>query len=176
MPENFNYLIIFWHYTAPSPTPTPTSAMNSVAEEIRTALPGTEDILVEYIAGYILDDASEEEDVLDIARLILESPARGREAALENLLARLSKVIDAKRSASAVSRGPKLQRLDKVMEMSKTGSLSTTITFSEGVDLESINKSKWVLEILHLTSSNLRSRATKVDVKKLEKQEAKLRV
>lgn len=118
--------------------------MNSVAEEIRNALPGTEDILVEYVAGYVLDDAAEEEDVLDIARQILESPARGREAALDTLLARLSKVIDAKRSASAVSRGPKLQRLDKVMDMSKTGSLSTTIAFSEGVDLESINKAKSV--------------------------------
>jgi len=38
--------------------------------------------------------------------------------------------------------GPKLQRLDKVIGMSKAGAMSNTIAFSEGVDLESINKGK----------------------------------
>ena len=43
--------------------------------------------------------------------------------------------------------------------MSKTATMSSTLAFAEGVDLESINKGK----------------ASRVDVKKLEKQEAKLR-
>jgi hypothetical protein len=65
-----------------------------------------------------------------------------------------------------------------VMDMSKSH-LSTTIALSEGVDLESINKGKWVMHwLLRLSCcwpETLR-RASKVDVKKLEKQEAKLRV
>ena len=38
----------------------------------------------------------------------------------------------------------KLQRLDKVLDMSKAGAMSNTIAFSEGVDFESINKGKCV--------------------------------
>jgi ATP-binding cassette subfamily F protein 3 len=40
--------------------------------------------------------------------------------------------------------GPKLQRLDKVLDMSKASSMSNMIAFSEGIDLESINKGKCV--------------------------------
>ena len=38
--------------------------------------------------------------------------------------------------------GPKLQRLDKVLDMSKTYAMMNTIAYLEGVDLESINKGK----------------------------------
>ncbi|KAJ7226100.1 P-loop containing nucleoside triphosphate hydrolase protein [Mycena pura] len=130
-----------------------------IAEEIRESFPGTEEVIVQYLAGYLVDDAGEEEDVLDIARQILESVAGGRDDVLERLMLRLADLLEDQLKERLKTRaGPKLHRLDRVMDMSKT-SMSNTIALSEGVDLESINKGK----------------ASKVDVKKLEKQEAKLR-
>ncbi|KAI0297540.1 P-loop containing nucleoside triphosphate hydrolase protein [Multifurca ochricompacta] len=82
------------------------SSSYDIAEKIREFLPGTEEILVQYLSGYLVDDASEDEDILQ----------------------------ETSRS------GPKLQRLDKVLDMSKTGSMSNTIALSEGVDLESIKR------------------------------------
>ncbi|PAV21751.1 P-loop containing nucleoside triphosphate hydrolase [Pyrrhoderma noxium] len=106
-----------------------------VAREIRKCLPETEDIVVDYLSGYLVDDAGADEDVLQRARGLLS----------------------ARLSARTIVGGPR--KLEKALEMGKTGAISNTITFTEGVDLESINKSK----------------ASRVDVKKLEKQEAKLR-
>ena len=67
--------------------------------------------------------------------------------------------------------------------MSKAGAMSNTIAFSEGVDLESINKGKCVNDGYQDMNFNFESdvttlelrRASRVDVKKLEKQEAKLK-
>ncbi|KAJ7071577.1 P-loop containing nucleoside triphosphate hydrolase protein [Mycena amicta] len=130
-----------------------------IAEEIRESFPGTEEVIVQYLAGYLLDDAGEEEDVLRVAREILESVAAGRVDVLERLMLRLTDILEPTlRERIKNSAGPKLHKLDKIMDMSKT-TMSSTIAFSEGVDLESINKGK----------------ASKVDVKKLEKAEAKLR-
>ncbi|KAI0960868.1 hypothetical protein AcV7_000127 [Taiwanofungus camphoratus] len=139
-----------------------------IAEEIRTSLPGTEEIIVQYVSGYLLDldDAAEDEDVLSVARDILESAVPSR----KNQDAQLGKVMKAlgqmlaeplskREDRNRAGKGTGLVRLDKVMHMSKTGVMSNTIAFTEGVDLESVNKGK----------------ASRVDVKKLEKQEAKLR-
>ncbi|KZT22081.1 hypothetical protein NEOLEDRAFT_1157887 [Neolentinus lepideus HHB14362 ss-1] len=132
-----------------------------IAEEIRNNLPGTEEIIVQYLAGYLVDDAGEDEDVLLVARQILESVAKGKEDALQTLMNRLGDLLEEmlKARAAKSASGPKLVKLDKAVEMSKTGAMSGTIALSEGVDLESINKGK----------------ASKVDIKKLEKQEAKLK-
>ncbi|KXN89811.1 hypothetical protein AN958_04815 [Leucoagaricus sp. SymC.cos] len=130
-----------------------------IAQEIRSSFPGTEDIIVQYLAGYLVDDAGEEEDVLQIAREILQSVSGDREDVLEKLMLGLGDLLEEQLNARIKNKSrPKLQKLDKVMDMSKT-QMSNTIAFSEGVDLESINKGK----------------ASRVDVKKLEKQEAKLR-
>ncbi|KAH9028313.1 P-loop containing nucleoside triphosphate hydrolase protein [Lactarius hengduanensis] len=131
-----------------------------IAEKIRESLPGTEEILVQYLSGYLVDDASDDEDILQVARYILESIAMDKPDVLEQLMASLTTLLQDQLVRRESSRsGPKLQRLDKVLDMSKTGAMSNTIAFSEGVDLESINKGK----------------ASRVDVKKLEKQEAKLK-
>ncbi|KAH8981969.1 P-loop containing nucleoside triphosphate hydrolase protein [Lactarius akahatsu] len=131
-----------------------------IAEQIRESLPGTEEILVQYLSGYLVDDASDDEDILQVARYILESIAMDKPDVLEQLMASLTTLLQDQLVRRESSRsGPKLQRLDKVLDMSKTGAMSNTIAFSEGVDLESINKGK----------------ASRVDVKKLEKQEAKLK-
>ena len=117
-----------------------------IAEKIRESLPGTEEILVQYLSGYLVDDASDDEDILQVARYILESLAMDKPDVLEQLMASLTTLLQDQliRRENAGS-GPKLQRLDKVLDMSKTGAMSNTIAFAEGVDLESINKGKCVV-------------------------------
>ncbi|KAF8060946.1 P-loop containing nucleoside triphosphate hydrolase protein [Lyophyllum atratum] len=130
-----------------------------IAEEIRTSFPGTEEVIVQYLAGYLVDDAGEEEDVLQVAHHILSSLAGDREHVLEKLMLKLGDLLEEQLRVRLKNRSsPKLMKLDKVMDMSKA-QISNTIALSEGVDLESINKGK----------------ASRVDVKKLEKQEAKLK-
>lgn len=115
-----------------------------IAEEIRTSFPGTEEIVVQYLAGYLLDDAGEDEDILQIARLILESVAGRDTKALEALMIKLADMLEELLAARAsqTSRGTGLTKLDRAMEIGKTAAMSGTIAMSQGVDLESINKGK----------------------------------
>jgi ATP-binding cassette, subfamily F, member 3 len=118
---------------------------DDIAEEIRSSFPGTEEIIVQYLSGYLVDDAGEDEDVLAVARYILESVARGREDVLQGLMAKLQALLAdmlEEREAKKSSGAPKLTKLEKVMDMSKSGAMSNTLAFTEGVDLESINKGK----------------------------------
>lgn len=149
-----------------------------VAHQIRSSLPGTEEIIVDYLSGYLVDEAAEDEDVLHITRNMLVPFARDRPDALEDLLVKLGRVLETRISARERLRGPKLVKLEKAMEMGKTGAMSNTIALSEGVDLESINKAKCVLRYYDFVLSwNVWIyRASRVDMKKLEKQETKLRV
>ena len=122
-------------------------AMSSydIAEQIREFLPGTEEILVQYLSGYLVDEASEDEDILQVARYMLESIAMDKPDVLEKLMTTLSALLqDQLTQRENTQSGPKLQRLDKVLDMSKASAMSNTIAFSEGVDLESINKGKCV--------------------------------
>uniref|UniRef100_A0A8H7Y7G5 ABC transporter domain-containing protein n=1 Tax=Psilocybe cubensis TaxID=181762 RepID=A0A8H7Y7G5_PSICU len=129
-----------------------------IAEEIRSSFPGTEEVIVQYLAGYLVDDAGEEEDVLQVAHDILKSVAGNNNDVLAKLMIRLGDILEDHLNARLKNKSrPKLQKLDQVMDMSKSH-LSNTLILSEGVDLESINKGK----------------ASRVDVKKLEKQEAKI--
>jgi ATP-binding cassette, subfamily F, member 3 len=115
---------------------------DDIAEEIRTCFPGAEEIVVQYLAGYLVDDASEDEDVLEIAKYILASLAGDRVDILEKLMIRLASLLDDQlKLRSKTKSAPKLQKLDKVLDMSKS-QMSNTIALSEGVDLESINKGK----------------------------------
>lgn len=95
-----------------------------------------------------MDDAGEEEDVLQIAREILRSVAGDRDDALERLMLKLGDLLEEQLNARIKNKArPKLQKLDKVMDMSKT-QMSNTIALSEGVDLESINKGKCVIVLI----------------------------
>ncbi|QRV91315.1 ABC transporter [Ceratobasidium sp. AG-Ba] len=130
-----------------------------IADEIRELVPKTEEILVEYLAGYI-EDADEDEDIVSVTRSFLESPAEGGgEAGLEKLLTKIERYLEEKRIADGKTRQPTLTRLDKVVDMSQAPAMSSTIAMAEGVDLSSINKGK----------------ASRVDMKKLEKAEAKIK-
>jgi len=113
-----------------------------IAEEIRTSFPGTEEVIVQYLGGYLVDDAGEEEDVLQVAHDILKSVAGDRDDILEKLMLKLGDTLEEQLNSRLKNKSrPKLQKLDKVMDMSKSH-LSNTIALSEGVDLESINKGK----------------------------------
>lgn len=115
-----------------------------IAEEIRAALPGTEEIIVQYLSGYLVDDAGEDEDVLNIAHEILQSVAGEKKKQLESLMAKLNEMLEEQLTARQKKKAqPKLQKLDKIMDMGKN-QVSNTLMFSEGVDLESINKGKYV--------------------------------
>ena len=87
-----------------------------------------------------MDDASEEEDVLQITRNMLESFAYDTPSALDELLVKLGKLLEARLSAKGKAAGPR--KLEKALQMGKTGAMSNTLAFSGGVDLASINKSK----------------------------------
>jgi ATP-binding cassette subfamily F protein 3 len=128
-----------------------------IAEKIRESLPGTEEILVQYLSGYLIDEASEDEDILQVARYMLESVAVDKPDVIEQLMGTLGALLQDQltRREKAVS-GPKLQRLDKVLDMSKTGAMSNTIALSEGVDLESINKGKCVRGIRSSSALDLK--------------------
>lgn len=122
--------------------------------------PDAEEPIVRYLSGYLVDDAGAEEDVLQVTNDILDSLGMGRPKDVQRLMARLRDLLSDQLAARAKnSTRPKLMKLDKVVDLSKAGAISNTIALGEGVDLESINKAK----------------ASRVDVKKLEKQEAKLR-
>lgn len=120
-----------------------TMSSEDIAEEIRTCYPDAEEVIVQYLSGYLVDDAGEEEDVLQVAQEILESLSGGQDAALQKLMARLTTMLESRLKARVKqSSVQKLQKLDKIMDMSKS-QLSSTIALSEGVDLESINKGKY---------------------------------
>jgi ATP-binding cassette subfamily F protein 3 len=115
-----------------------------IAEEIRATFPGTEEIVVQYLAGYLVDDAGEEEDVLQVTRSILKSAVgyEDHDGVLDKLLSSLRNLIEDRLNERSVARSlPTLVKLDKVVDMSK-GTISHTIALSDGVDLESINKGK----------------------------------
>jgi ATP-binding cassette subfamily F protein 3 len=96
------------------------------------------------LSGYLVDDAGEDEDVLQVTRTILESAAKGKEDIVLKLVSRLENILGDQLASRRLTKGPQLLKLDKIMEMSKGGAMSNTIAFTEGVDLESINKSKCV--------------------------------
>lgn len=121
-------------------------------------MPDIDETVLDYIDGYVNDEDSLDEDMRTVVYQLLESFARSRPNVLEELLKTLDGLLEQKYKDKPRSNAPKLTRLDRVMEMSKS-SMSKTIALSEGVDLESINKSK----------------ASRVDLKKLEKQEQKIR-
>lgn len=113
-----------------------------IAEEIRNGLPGTEEIIVQYLSGYLVDDAGEDEDVLSIAEEILKSVAGEKEKQLAGIMVKLNGLLEEQLASRQKKKAqPKLQKLDKVLDMGKS-QVSNTLMFSEGVDLESINKGK----------------------------------
>ena len=113
-----------------------------VAREIRKCLPEAENIVVDYLSDYLVDDAGADEDMLQVTRNMLESFAESNPSALDELLKGLETLLSSRLNARASVGGPR--KLEKALEMGKTGAISNTISFTEGVDLESINKTKYI--------------------------------
>jgi hypothetical protein len=65
----------------------------NVAEQIRESLPGTEDILVQYLSGYLVDETSKDEDILQVAHYMLEFVAMDEPDILEHLMAAFSALL-----------------------------------------------------------------------------------
>ena len=139
------------------------------AELIHSALPTLDEPVVEYLDQYIRD-AGEDPDVLvmeDVVRPVLESavvadadgaPSR---KALPGLFERLAALV-AESMERAGASNTRLTRLDKVVDMSAT-ELSRTSVYDAtdgGIDL-ALGKAA--------------RKTTTVDVKRLERQEAKTR-
>jgi ATP-binding cassette subfamily F protein 3 len=49
-----------------------------IAEQIRKTFSGTEDILVQYLSRYLVDEASEDDDILQVAHYMLEFVTMGQ--------------------------------------------------------------------------------------------------
>ena len=65
----------------------------NIAEQIRESLPGTEEILVQYLSGYLVDETSKDEDILQLVRYMLEFVAMDEPDILEHLMAALSALL-----------------------------------------------------------------------------------
>lgn len=119
---------------------------DEVAFKIRDAFPpGTVDeLVVQYLAGLNVDTDEDPEDIVVVTKAILDSavPHAQHSSARNQLAAELAADVRATASKRVMNARPTLQRLDNVIDMSKSGALSNTIGFSEGVDLSSINKGK----------------------------------
>ncbi|KZO99778.1 hypothetical protein CALVIDRAFT_534204 [Calocera viscosa TUFC12733] len=138
---------------------------------IRELLPDTDEPVTQYLAGYIADPSTDASEALLVSRQMLESfapslssgasssssPSRpSTPTELDKVLGKIAELLEA-READEVG---ELRTLDKVMNMKRSAGMNATFVLQGGgVDLESINKGK----------------ASRVDMKKLEKQEAKLR-
>ena len=99
-------------------------------------------MIVDYLSNYLVDEASADEDSLQVTRDMLESFAESRPTALDELLATLGKILSSQLSQVVAQSRSGPRKLEKAMEMGKAGAMSNTLAFTEGVDLESINKSK----------------------------------
>ena len=101
-----------------------------IAEQVRETLPGTEEILVQHISGYLVDEASEDDCILQVARYMLEfvtmDSDKPKPDVLEHLMAALSAALQdqlTRRKNALAQTVPKLQCLDKVLNMSKAGAM-----------------------------------------------------
>lgn len=142
--------------------------------DIATQLPGIDPVVSNYAAGY-LDHASKafsaEEDPLidaaaDVTSLLLSAsgdPTAQNEAAIQKLVDRLVKQLQVVDGGDGDSRlqGPTVaRRLDQSIQVGSQRGLSHTIGLTNAVDLE---------------SANVKKVESRVDKKKLEKAERKLR-
>ncbi|KAL7419557.1 hypothetical protein Q5752_005468 [Cryptotrichosporon argae] len=132
--------------------------MASVATDIRRTFPRTDDVVVSYISGLVDDEDEEVDDIVEMTRGMLQGgPSSSDNKLLDDFIARLQLYL-ASQSSKRVRRTTTATKLDKTVSMRNTG-LSATIAMSGTVDLDSVNKGQ----------------ASRVDMGKLAKAEAKLK-
>ncbi|KAK4688400.1 ATP-binding cassette, subfamily F, member 3, partial [Tremellales sp. Uapishka_1] len=132
--------------------------MSQIASDIRRTFPRTDEVVVSYIHGLVNDEDEEVDDILDSTRGMLQGgPSSSDTKALDEFMSRLTSYLETQ-SSKRVRKAPTNVRLDKTIQM-RFQAMSATIAMSGSVDLE----------------SNTKGQASRVDLAKLAKAEAKLK-
>lgn len=115
-------------------------------------------MVVSYIAGLADDEDEEVDDIVEMTRGMLQAgPSSSDNKALDDFMNRLVEYLESQ-SSKRVRRTTQATRLDKTVHM-RSQQMSATIAMSGTVDLDSVNKGQ----------------ASRVDMVKLAKAEAKLK-
>ncbi|CAG8521892.1 5413_t:CDS:10 [Acaulospora morrowiae] len=136
-----------------------------VTKLIRQSVPNIDDAIVDYVVGYLDENSSlaDGEDVIsDFVRPILVD-AGGDEARIQKLCEKLAELFAqvSKGSKNDISKGSGLNKLEQPVNMLSKNSISATAGLvSQAIDLEAVSGRKL---------------GTRVDTKKLEKAEAKIK-
>lgn len=143
------------HSRTAATTTTNTSTM--AADILQRAIPGLDKPIVDYLSGYVESpDADAADEVMTLVRAILESATMNDQAARSGLEITLREIAKLLPEAPSTSMG--LKRVEKVVDMGMTDS-SRTANFEKSGQVD-------------ITHGGVLKKST-VDVKKLEKQEAK---
>ncbi|KIR75361.1 ATP-binding cassette subfamily F member 3 [Cryptococcus deuterogattii R265] len=133
--------------------------MARISSDIRRTFPRTDEVVVSYIAGLVDDEDEEVEDIMDMTKGMLgggpSSEDNGK--AIDDFMNRLLEYLESQ-STKRVRKSTTATKLDKTIHM-RSQAMSATIAMSGKVDLE----------------SNTKGQASRVDLNKLAKAEAKLK-
>ncbi|TYJ52938.1 hypothetical protein B9479_006449 [Cryptococcus floricola] len=132
--------------------------MAKIASDIRRTFPRTDEVVVSYIAGLVDDEEEEVEDIVDMTKGMLSGGPSSEDTTknLDDFMSRLLEYLDSQ-STKRVRKSTTATKLDKTIHM-RSQAMSATIAMSGKVDLE----------------SNTKGQASRVDLGKLAKAEAKL--
>ncbi|WVQ76049.1 hypothetical protein IAR50_005685 [Cryptococcus sp. DSM 104548] len=132
--------------------------MAKIASDIRRTFPRTDEVVVSYIAGLVDDEDEEVEDIVDMTKGMLSGGPSSEDNTknLDEFMNRLLEYLDSQ-STKRVRKSTTATKLDKTIHM-RSQAMSATIAMSGKVDLE----------------SNTKGQASRVDLGKLAKAEAKL--
>jgi ATP-binding cassette subfamily F protein 3 len=134
-------------------------------------------VVTAYITGLVQDEDEEMEEIIEMIRGMLWD-AKVSEEALESFIGRLTAYLETSSSGRQKAR-PTVHRLEKAIDM-KTSGMSTTIALSGQVDLEHGGKSQVCQKEFDpgrgRSAKDVGVQASRVDVAKLAKAEAKIKV
>ncbi|EIW66575.1 hypothetical protein TREMEDRAFT_70139 [Tremella mesenterica DSM 1558] len=124
----------------------------------RRTFPRTDEVVVSYIAGLVEDEDEEVEDIVEMTRGMLQGgPSSQDSSSLDDFMGRLISYLESQ-SSKRVRKSTTATKLDKTIHM-RSQAMSATIALSGKVDLE----------------HNQKGQASRVDLAKLAKAEAKLK-
>lgn len=132
-----------------------------VADAIRETLPDTDELVVEYLAGYLTDSDLEERDVLTKLALPMLASASTRASQNKELLDQLVEKLTPFLPKFDINNPSQSEpaKLENAFSMRSADAMSKTVALEGSVDLESATK----------------GHVSRVDIKKLEKAEAKIK-
>ncbi|BEI85284.1 hypothetical protein CcaverHIS002_0506850 [Cutaneotrichosporon cavernicola] len=132
--------------------------MAALRTDIRKTFPGTDEVVINYIAGLVDDVDEDVDDIVDQTRgMLQEGPSSSDNKVLNDFMDRLVQYLDSQ-SSKRVRKAATATKLASSVQM-RSQQMSATIAMSGRVDLDSVNKGQ----------------ASRVDLNKLAKAEAKLK-